>query len=380
MASLVLTDEQILLKDTARRFFTEKAPVSELRKLRDEKDADGFSRALWAEMAEQGWAGVAIPEVYGGLEFGHVGLGLVLEESGRTLTASPLVSTVLVGANIMTLGANDMQRQFMLPDLAQGKLLMALALEETYHHSPTHIETRAEKVNAGYTLNGKKIFVLDGHVADQLIVAARTSGEANDQDGISLFMVEGDAAGITRTRTTMVDSRNAAHITFKDVYVGDNALIGGLDKGSEVLSKALDRASIGLAAEMLGSMQEAFDRTMAYIKQRVQFGEAIGSFQALQHRAADMFCEIELCKSVVLQALVAIDEDSEHVSQLASLAKARVSDTFKRVALEAVQMHGGIGMTDEEEIGFFLKRATVAQETFGDSDYHANRYAELGDY
>ncbi|MEM7017918.1 MAG: acyl-CoA dehydrogenase family protein, partial [Pseudomonadota bacterium] len=223
MANLVLSDEQILLKDTAHRFFTEKTPVIELRKLRDDQDADGFSRELWAEMAEQGWAGVAVQEVYGGVEFGHVGLGLVLEESGRTLTASPLVSTVLLGANLLSLGGNDMQRQILLPDLVQGNMLMALALEEGYHHNPTHVATSAEKMNVGYRLNGNKTFVLDGHVADKLVVAARTSGEADDADGITLFLVDGGAAGITRTRTTMVDSRNAANITFEDVHVGDNA-------------------------------------------------------------------------------------------------------------------------------------------------------------
>ena len=380
--TMILNDEQNMLKDTAKSFCAENAPIAQLRKLRDEESADGFDRQTWAKMAELGWAGIPFPEEHGGLAFGYKGLGVVTEETGRTLAASPLYATVWVGGTILNLGGRAAQKSAVLSKVAAGELLLALALEESHRHSPYGVATTAEKTGDGYTLRGSKRFVLDGHVADRLIVVARTGGAAGERDGLSLFLVDRQAAGVQVTRTKMVDSRNAANIELDGVWVAADALIGVEGQGAEVLDPALDIARIGIAAEMVGSAQECFDRTIAYLKEREQFGVPIGSFQALKHRAANMFCELELSKSCVLEALTALDEarDAAEVSKLASLAKAKVGETFHTVSREGIQMHGGIGMTDEFDIGFFLKRAAVTEQTFGDVNFHRNRYGELEGY
>lgn len=374
---MVLSEEQLMLRDSAREFVRERIPVANLRALRDSNDAYGFSRDLWRQMAELGWPGVAIPEEHGGLSFGFQGLCLLLEETGYTLAASPLVSTVLIGASAVQLGGSDAQKAEILPGLAAGGMLLALALEEGPHHAPAGIALRAEKAGAGWRLTGEKSFVLDGHVADRLIVAARTAGKPGEERGITLFLVKADAPGISRTRTIMVDSRNAARIRFDGVNAGTENVLGSMDEGFGLLDAVLDRARIGLAAEMLGSAQGAFDMTLAWLKQRTQFGAVIGRFQALQHRAAMMFAELELLRSVVLEAATAVDANAANVPLLASLAKARAADTFHLVAREAIQMHGGIGMTDEHDIGFWLKRCAVAEAAFGGPAFHRDRYARL---
>lgn len=379
---MILDDEQNMLKDSAKDFCSTSTPISQLRKLRDDDNPDAFDRATWKSMVELGWAGIPWPEDFGGLAFGYKGLGVVTEETGRTLTASPLVATVWVGGTIINLGGSDEQKGELLPAIAGGELLLALALEESHRHDPYGVATKAEASGDGYTLSGSKTFVLDGNSADKLIVAARTSGKPGDRDGITLFLVDREAKGVTVNRTKMADSRNAANVELKGVAVGKDAVIGEVDKGADVLEPALDIARIGLSAEMLGSLQECFERTVQYLKEREQFGVPIGSFQALKHRAADMFCEVELSKSCVLEALTALDEnrDAEEIAKLASLAKAKVGETFNRVSREGIQMHGGIGMTDEFDIGFFLKRAAVAEQTFGDVNFHRNRYGELEGY
>jgi acyl-CoA dehydrogenase len=264
--------------------------------------------------------------------------------------------------------------------LARGERLLALALEEGPHHAPYRIATTARRSDGKFRLDGEKRFVLDGHVADLLIVAARSAGEAEERRGITLFLVPGDAPGLTRRRTQMVDSRNAAILRLDGVSLGEDAVLGAVDGGAALLDRLLDRARAGLAAEMLGSASEAFERTLQYLRDRKQFGVPIGSFQALKHRAAAMFCEIELTRSAVLAALSALDDDAAEASRLASLAKAKAGDAFFLVGNEAVQMHGGIGMTDEHEIGFFLKRARVAQASFGDSAFQRDHYALLAGY
>ncbi|MEE8557777.1 MAG: acyl-CoA dehydrogenase, partial [Myxococcota bacterium] len=266
------------------------------------------------------------------------------------------------------------------PAICAGEQLLALAYMEDSRHDPHRVSTRAEPTGSGYRITGKKIFVLDGHVADQLIVLARTAGERGDRDGLTLFLVDSRAPGLSVTRTLMVDSRNAALVEFESVEVDRSQIVGQLDRATGLLGPVLDRATIGLCAEMLGSIQEAFDRTVSYLKEREQFGVPIGSFQALKHRAAEMFCEIELARSTVLEALRAVDADRPDLPEIASHAKSRCSDTFILVGNEAVQMYGGIGMTDEEEIGFFLKRARVAEQTFGDAAYHRDRFASLRGY
>lgn len=378
--ALVFNEEQRFLKDTAKEFLTTSAPVEVLRQLRDNNDPTGYSKELWAQMAELGWASMVLPEAYDGLDFGFMGLGAVIEESGRTLTASPLFSTVVLGASALMLGGSDTQKQNVLPAVASGELTLALALEEGHHHNPANTAMAATAGDGGFVLNGDKVFVLDGHSADKLVVAARTSGKAGDTQGISLFLVDANNPGVSITRTVMVDTRNAANISFNDAKVAADAVIGDVDKGWDILDATLDRGRICMAAEMLGGALECLDRTVQYLKERKQFGVHIGSFQALQHRAALMYIDLELSKSVILDALSAIDENRDGLQQLASLAKARLNDVYKQVTNEAVQMHGGIGVTDELEIGFFLKRARVAIQIFGDSGFHQDRYATLSGY
>ena len=375
--ALTLDSDAALVRETALEFFRERAPVTALRKLRDEKDPTGFSTALWREMAALGWAGFLASEEYGGTDFGCVGLGQVLEAAGRSLAATPLVSTALIGASALSLAGSAAQKRAYLPALVGGERLVALALEEGAHHAPFRIATAARKSGKGWRLDGEKRFVLDGHVADLLIVAARTAGSRDEPQGITLFLVPGDASGVVRTRTVMVDSRNAAIIRFDGTDLGEGAVLGEVDAGAGILERVLDRARAGLAAEMLGSASEAFERTVLYLKDRKQFGVPIGSFQALKHRAAQMFCEIELTRSAVIAALSALDAGA---GRLASLAKAKAGDAFFLVSNESVQMHGGIGMTDEHEIGFFLKRARVAQASFGDASFQRCRYADLSGY
>ncbi len=378
--SLVLSSEAQMVRDTAMAFFRERSPVTALRKLRDTNDPDGFSRPLWRTMAELGWTGFLVSEDHGGTAFGVTGLAQVMEAAGRSLTASPLLSTALLGASLLEAAGTEAQKAEHLPGIVAGETLLALALEETAHHAPTRIATAAVRSGDGYTLNGAKTFVLDGHVADTLIVAARTSGDRTDRHGITLFLVPAAAPGVSRTRTIMLDSRNAAKIMLNDVAVPADAVLGPVDDGSDVLEPALDRARACLAAEMLGSASEAFERTVQYLKDRRQFGVAIGSFQALKHRAAQMFCEVEVTRSAVLAACSALDERANDAPALCSLAKAKAGDTLFLCGNEGVQMHGGIGMTDEHEIGFFMKRARVAQATFGDAPFHRDRYAALIGY
>ena len=378
--SLLLNPEQRLLEQTAEDFLRRDAPVAALRKLRDEGDSLGYCPRLWRQMAELGWAGIIVPQQYDGLDFGFAGLGVLLQACGRTLTASPLLASSLIGASALLLGGSDTQKQRYLPRLASGRLTLALALEESNHHQPLQLALRADARNNGYVLNGRKLFVADGHSAEQLIVAARSGAEARGSDGISLFLVAGDARGIMRRRTLMADNRNAANIDFEQVEVPADSLLGEAGQGWPLLEAVLDRARIGMAAEMLGLCREAFERTLEYLRQREQFGVKIGSFQALQHRAADLCTELELATSVVLQACLSVDEEPDQVPRMASLAKARLNELSRRVTNEAVQMHGGIGVTDELEIGFFLKRARVAIQLFGDSGYHRDRYATLRGY
>ena len=378
--SLVLSSDAQMVRDTAMDFFLAKSPVTALRKLRDSADPDGFSRPLWQEMAELGWSGFLVPEEFGGTGFGMTGLAQVLEASGRTLAATPLIATALIGASALALAGSASQKADLLPGLVAGEKLFALALEEGPHHAPARIATTATSSAGGYVINGEKLFVLDGHVADMLVVAARTAGKRNDRAGVTLFLVPADTPGITRQRNIMVDSRNAAAIRFQNVAVGAEAVLGAVDGGSDILEAVLDRACAGMAAEMLGSATEAFERILQYLKDRKQFGVAIGSFQVLKHRAAQMFCEIEATRSAVLAACAAIDERAHDAAALASLAKAKASDTLRLCGDEGVQMHGGIGMTDEHEIGFFLKRARVAEASFGNAAFHRDRYASLMGY
>jgi alkylation response protein AidB-like acyl-CoA dehydrogenase len=376
----ILSEEQTMLRDAAKSWVGEKSPVTALRKLRDSGNADGFDRAAWNEMAEMGWAGILIPEEFGGSGLGYLTLGLVLEETGRTLTASPLVSTALTATTALLLAGSDAQKKAWLPKIAEGKAIAALAVDEGAHHAPAKIALKAVKSGSGWTLSGKKSFVLDGGVADFLIVAARTSGKIAEASGITLLLVDGNAKGLSRQKLKSVDSRGVANLSFDNVEVGADAVLGSVDQGYGILEATLDRARAGLAAEMLGSATQAFETTLDYLKTRVQFGQLIGTFQSLQHRAAKMYTDLELTRSCVEAALSAIDNNSNDVPQLASLAKAKANELCHLVSNEMVQMHGGIGMTDAHDAGLYLKRARAAEATFGSAAYHRDRYASLLEY
>jgi len=380
MSALVLNEEQQMLKDAAKRFMYESAPVSQLRALRDSEDATGFSREWWQGMVEMGFVGTLIPEALGCSQFGYVGMGQVSEQAGRNLSASPLLSTAVGGVAALLLAGSNDQQHALLPKVAAGELLLSLAVDETPRHNPSQVSTRLESKGDGFVLNGRKQFVIDGHVADKLIVSARSSGADSERDGISLLLVDRTAAGVKVERVSMADSRNAALVTFTDVAVAASDLLGEAGKGFDALELTLDVVNGQLAAELLGLSLEAFERTVAYLQERKQFGVTLSSFQGLQHRCAHLFSELELVKSVVLKALMALDEGDEDASMLVSLAKAKASEVAELATNEAVQMHGGMGMTDEFDIGLFMKRARCVQALFGDFRYHANRFALLRGY
>lgn len=378
--ALVLTDEQRMIRDSADGFFAEHGPVAQLRKLRDAKDPDGFDRALWKQMAEMGFAGVAIPESHGGAGLGMVAAGLIQEAIGRNLTLSPLLSSAIVSATAIVRGGTEDQKAALLPAIASADLIVALAADEAPRHQPAHVATRAEPSGNGFRLTGAKPFVLDGHVADRLIVAARTSGADDDAAGITLFLVDPKAAGVRVERRHMVDSRNAARVTLDGVPVDGADMLGPLGEGMAILEAALDAGRACLAAEMLGIATQSFAMTVDYLKSREQFGVTIGTFQALQHRAAHLFCEVELARSATLKALTALDEGDKRAPFYVALAKTKAGDVAKLATNEAVQMHGGIGMTDDFDIGFFMKRARAAIETFGDGAFHGDRLARMMHY
>jgi alkylation response protein AidB-like acyl-CoA dehydrogenase len=378
--ALVLNEEQMMLKESAAGFLTQKATVAHLRALRDSADERGCSDDVWQEMVQMGWAGIAIAEEFGGLGYGYTGLGLVLEQVGRNLSASPLQSTVLVSATLIAeLGSGSQKEQWLSP-IAAGEKRVSLALQEGRHHAPEQTAARAVADGDDYLLSGAKVLVLDASLADAYIVIARTAGEAGDSRGLTAFLVAAESAGIVLSRSSLVDSRNVGTLTLQDVRVPAAQVLGEVGGAWQGLSRTLDIANVGLASELLGLSTEAFERTVAYLRERKQFGRVIGSFQGLQHRSAELFAELELARSIVLQALQAIDSGDEQLPLLASAAKAKLCEVAQRATNEAIQMHGGIGMTDEHEIGFFIKRARVVQHTFGDYNYHLDRFAQLSGF
>jgi acyl-CoA dehydrogenase len=365
---LLLNDEQKMLSKTAHEFIRERAPAARIRSFRDSKDEVGFSRELWSEMAELGWLGLQIPEAYDGLGLGFFDLCVVLEESGRELMPEPFISTLLLGTQALLLGGSEEQKKALLPGVAAGEILLALGYEEA--DSPVV----AEKTSDGFELSGEKIQVLDGHVADRIIILAKTSG------GETLFLFDPSAEGVTITRQQRIDGLGSAIVRLESATVPGSAVVGEVDRGASLLEGVLERASAGLAAQMLGASEQAFEDTIEYIKEREQFGVPIGSFQALQHRAVSVFTEIALTRSVVLAASRAVDDAPDDVARLTSLANAMASETFLRAAKEGIQMHGGIGVTDEHDIGFYMKRAHAAHVTFGKPSHHRQRWAELHGY
>ncbi len=378
--ALVLNDEQTMLRDNARGFLAENAPIAHLRALRDTRDADGFSRALWKDFVEMGWAGILVPQDFGGLGLGHVETGVVMEELGRTLTPSPFLSTAILAATAIARAGNDQQKKNYLPQIVAGELIATIAVDETAKHHPEKTALTAARAGNGFKLSGAKTFVLDGHVANLLIVAARTAGKPGETNGLTLFIADASARGLRAERTPTVDSHNAARITFDDVNLGADNVLGKVDAGWDALEGVLNAGRAALAAEMVGASDEAFSRTVAYLKERKQFGKPIGEFQALQHRAAHLYCELEVTRSAVLKALQTLDDSYDRAGAIVSVAKARAGLSATLAVQEAVQMHGGIGMTDEFDIGLFMKRVRVCQELFGDANFHADRLARLSRY
>jgi alkylation response protein AidB-like acyl-CoA dehydrogenase len=373
---LFLNDEQTMLRDSARDFVADAAPVSHLRALRDADDPTGFSRGLWKQFAEMGFTGILIGEDQGGLGLGHVEAGVVLEEIGRNLSPSPFLATAIAAVEALK-GTAQAERWF--PGILSGDAVAALAIDERAKHGDA-VGLRAQRSGNGFRLTGTKQFVTHGHVADLLIVVARTAGSDADDEGVTLFAVEKGATGLTASPERLTDSSIAARLEFEGVEVTADAVIGEVDAGRMPLNRLLRAGRTGASAELLGVGGGAMDMTMAYIKERKQFGTAIGSYQALQHRAAHLYSEMEVARAAVLKAQQLLDSGDERADEAVSVAKAMSGAATTLSVQEGVQMHGGIGMTDEYDIGFFMKRARVLAEMFGDANYHADRLARLAGY
>ena len=373
-------DDQAMLADTAAQFMAEEGAIAkQLRHWRDRECKDGFGHALWKQMAEMGFTGILVPEADGGLGMGNVEAGIVLEEIGRNLTPSPFLTSSVLAATALKHASDDLRGRW-LPGLVAGDSVFAVAVDEGAKHRPERIACRAEKSGNGFKLTGRKDFVVHGASADMIVVAARTSGADDDADGVTLFAVPKDAAGLGHNAVRLVDSSMASHLTLDGVELDGDAVIGEVDGGREVLNRVLDAGRIGAAAEGIGVARGAMEMTVDYLKQRKQFGKLIGEFQALQHRAAHLYSEIEIARAATIKAQQLLDAGSENASLMASVAKAKVGKAAGLAVKEGVQMHGGIGMTDEYDIGLYMKRDRALAEFMGDVYYHAGRVAELSGY
>lgn len=378
--TLLYSEEQRLLADSAREFLAARSPVSLQRALRDEQRENGFDAHLWQDAVALGWSAIPFPENLGGLDFGCMGLGPIFESAGSNLAALPLLSSIVLSGSLLHLQGNAQQQDNWLSSTISGERRLALALDEHPRHKPSHVALQATPNADGFSLTGHKYFVIDGLAADAYLVAARTAERSGVEQGISLFLVPADAAGLTVSPLHLIDSRNHAQLQLEQVQLGPEALLGELGSAWPALNRALDRGRVCLAAELLGMAEKLFEMTLDYLKTRVQFDVAIGSFQSLQHRAATLYVELSLARSAVMAGLSALDDASlseVERQRFASLAKWKASETAINVANEAVQMHGGIGVTDELDVGLFLKRIRVAQACLGDADYHCERYATL---
>ena len=371
-----LTDDQKMIKDSVADFAQKN--ILPNRMIWDE--AQIFPRELFSEMGKIGLMGMLVPEEYGGSNFGLAGISVILQECGKTLTPSPLFATGVLGAYAISQYGTEDQKKKYLPQIANGEITTAIAIDESSHHNPLNINTSAVSKDNNYILNGKKVFVVDGASADLLIVVTRTSGKTGDSTGLTLFLVENNQPSINVVKLDMADSRNYANITFSDISVQKENILGDVEAGGEAIENILDIGRIAISAEMLGNTEAAFESTINYLKERKQFGVLIGTFQALQHRAAEMFCEIELTKSSIMAAMQGADNNSNELQRLASLAKTMAGETLHLVSNEAIQMHGGIGVTDEYDLGFYLKRSRVVEQIFGCSKFHTERYANISGF
>ncbi|KGM48013.1 acyl-CoA dehydrogenase family protein [Pseudooceanicola atlanticus] len=372
----VLSAEQTMLKDAADGWVREYAPVSAFRKMRDAGQAQ--NPACYQDMADMGWTGILIPEEYGGSDFGLTAMTLVMEELGRQLVVSPLFSTALLGATIIANMADARQKMAWLPAIADGSLRVCLAVDEGAHHDIRHTALTATQTDDGFVLNGTKTHVVDGMQAELILVLARSDGTPGTADGLSLFAVQGKH--IQRKPLGVLDRRDYAEMTFDGVKVAPDALIGPLNQAGPRLEQALDIARIGLAAEMLGLSQQAFDTTLEYLKSRKQFDTVLAQFQAIQHRMADLFCQIELVRSVVEHAARSVDGDAPDRTEVAIMAKSMANDLANLMTRQMVQLHGGIGMTDLHDAGLYLKRARALEALFGNTAWQNERFANLHGY
>ena len=374
---LYLTDDQMLLRDTARPFIADAAPVKHLRGLRDSGDTTGFSRDLWRQFAEMGFTGIMVPEAYGGMGMGHVEAGIVLEEIGRNLSPSPFLTTAVAAVQALKVSARLSEEW--LPKIASGAAIIALAIDEGAKHRPEATALKATRAGNGFMLSGTKAFVINGHVADMMIVAARTGGAAGETDGLTLFAVPKDA-GQTADPRRLLDASLASQVIFDGVRVDADAVIGEVDGGWAVLTRLLDAGRVGAAAEMIGVGSAAMAMTVDYLKTRKQFGKFIGEFQALQHRAAHLYGEMEIARAAVLKAQQLLDAQDPRAEIAVAVAKAKTGKAVRLAVQEGIQMHGGIGMTDAYDIGLYMKRDHALEEFFGDARYHAERVARMSGY
>jgi alkylation response protein AidB-like acyl-CoA dehydrogenase len=374
--SLRLNDAQDLLEESVRRILDRAGSTALLRDQRSRADAVGFSRELWRTFAEAGIAGVSIPEAFGGTAFGMVEVALVMAALGRTLAPLPFLSTSVLAAGALTMVGSEEQKTRFLPAIASGSALISLAIDESAKYDPMNHTLSGSESAGGYVLNGRKSFVIDGQVADHLVVVA-SSGRDTLQDGRTLFIVDARHPGIMIQPVRLLDSHVMAHVEFHDCRLDAGCVLGEVNHGRPVLEHIASVGSVAIAAELFGIADECFSRTIEYLKQRRQFGRIIGSFQALQHRAARLYAELEITRATVLKAAQAIDANSADRALLASVAKAKAGSTAALAVQESLQMHGGIGMTDAIDLGLFMKRARVAQEQFGDVNYHLERVALL---
>ena len=365
----LLSEEQALLKDQAASWVAEQAPVTSFRAMRDAGEATCFTPTTWQSMIDMGWTGILVPESHGGSDLGYLTFGLVLEQLGRELTAAPLFASAYVGVCALREGGTEAQQGTYLPKVVDGSEILTLAVDEGPRHAPDRIACRAVKTEAGYSLSGSKTFVPEGLAATTFVVAARMG----DGDEVGLFLVPADSAGLNRQRLHTFDSRGYANLTLEGVTVGADALLP--DGGPQLLDRVLDLARAGQAAEMLGTAAKAFEMTLEYLKTREQFGRVIGSFQALGHRAAELYTEQELSRSCAEAALQALDAGSDDASQLIALSQAKVGAFLHEMSNQLIQIHGGIGMTDEFDAGFYLKRARALETLYGNPGYHRDRYA-----
>jgi alkylation response protein AidB-like acyl-CoA dehydrogenase len=377
--AMTLNEDQAMLRDSARDFMKSEAPTTHFRTYRDMQCKDGFSHDLWKQFAEMGFTGILIPEADGGMGMGHIEAGIVLEEIGRNLSPSPFLTTSVAAVEALKLADKVMRDRF-FPGILSGETVIGLAFDEGAKHRPEKIACRAERSGNGFKLTGLKQFVVQGASADILIVSARTAGAAGESDGITLFVVEKDASGLSMESARLVDSAMAAHVKLDGVQVDGGAVIGEVDGGWPVLTKMLDAGRLGAAAEMVGVGTGAMDITFDYLKQRKQFGQLIGEFQALQHRAAHLYGEMEGARSIVLKAQSMLDEGHAKAELFVAAAKAKAGLACNLSVREGVQMHGGIGMTDEYDIGLYMKRDRSLNEFFGDAYFHADRVATMNGY